>query len=426
MNKKDDIKEQFRLKLYDYEAPVPDNGWDRLEESLDKAMRKRTVQRRWMAAAAVIVALIVGGLIYLNFPVDNDIAVVTEKITHTEENELSSPIIEKIEIEHSSLMVSVDNNKFKGVEETGILVEKEMSHHETEELPVVDADSANEKDILKEQSKEPTDEELEQLIEEFVNQRNNSQSYLDLKEKEKSDNIAIAFNARGGLTSSRRTTNFPMTLKSVKSNNSAFDDEPGKNMIMENLNKIAFDINQADITDNISEMVHEQPLSAGVTVAKHFTDRLSVETGLMYTYLYSKANNSSNQFKSQETQQLHYLGVPLYVNYSLLSFHKFNMYVSMGGMIEKDVYGKYQYVDKTVDPETNGGSEKKVSESVHQKHPQMSINAGIGLSYPLYNRLGIYGKIGGAYYFDAGNKYKTFYSDKKIVLDLNVGLKLNF
>lgn len=185
MNKKDDIKEQFRLKLYDYEAPVPDNGWDRLEESLDKAMRKRTVQRRWMAAAAVIVALIVGGLIYLNFPVDNDIAVVTEKITHTEENELSSPIIEKIEIEHSSLMVSVDNNKFKGVEETGILVEKEMSHHETEELPVVDADSANEKDILKEQSKEPTDEELEQLIEEFVNQRNNSQSYLDLKEKEK-------------------------------------------------------------------------------------------------------------------------------------------------------------------------------------------------------------------------------------------------
>ena len=217
-----------------------------------------------------------------------------------------------------------------------------------------------------------------------------------------------------------------MTLLSGKSNNSAFDDEPGKNMIMENLNKIAFDINQADITDNISEMVHEQPLSAGVTVAKHFTDRLSVETGFMYTYLYSKANNSSNQFKSQETQQLHYLGVPLYVNYSLLSFHKFNMYVSMGGMIEKDVYGKYQYVDKTVDPETNGGSEKKESESIHQKHPQMSINAGIGLSYPLYNRLGIYGKIGGAYYFDAGNKYKTFYSDKKIVLDLNVGLKLNF
>lgn len=426
MSEKDNIKEQFRQKLHDYEAPVLDNEWDRLEESLDKAMRQRAVQRQWMAAAAVIVALIMGGLIYLNFPVDSDKAIVTKKVTPSDKNESLFPIVEENEMKQSPLVVSVDKNKFKGFEKSEILVEKEMSHHETEELPVVDTDSANEKDILKEQSEELTDEELEQLIEEFVNQRNNSQSYLDLKEKEKSDNIAIAFNARGGLTSSRRTTNFPMTLKSVKSNNSAFDDEPGKNMIMENLNKIAFDINQSDITDNISEMVHEQPLSAGVTVAKHFTDRLSVETGLMYTYLYSKANNSSNQFKSQETQQLHYLGIPLNVNYTLLSFYKLNVYVSMGGMIEKDMYGKYQYVDKTVDLETNGGSEKKVSESIHQKHPQMSINAGIGLSYPLYNRLGVYGKIGGAYYFDAGNKYKTFYSDKKIVLDLNVGLKLNF
>ena len=53
------------------------------------------------------------------------------------DSKLSSPIIEKIEIEHSPLMVSVDNNKFKGVEETEILVEKEMSHHETKELPVI-------------------------------------------------------------------------------------------------------------------------------------------------------------------------------------------------------------------------------------------------------------------------------------------------
>jgi len=426
MSEKDNIKEQFRHKLNDYEAPVSDNEWDRLEESLDKAMRRRAVQRQWMAAAAVIVALIMGGLIYLNFPVDSDKAIVTKKVTPSDKNESLFPIVEENEMKQSPLVVSVDKNKFKGFEKSEILVEKEMSHHETEELPVVDTDSANEKDILKEQSEELTDEELEQLIEEFVNQRNNSQSYLDLKEKEKSDNIAIAFNARGGLTSSRRTTNFPMTLKSVKSNNSAFDDEPGKNMIMENLNKIAFDINQVDITDNISEMVHEQPLSAGVTVAKHFTDRLSVEMGLMYTYLYSKANNSSNQFKSQETQQLHYLGIPLNVNYTLLSFRKLNVYVSMGGMIEKDFCGKYQYVDETVEPETNGGAGKKVSVNIHQHNPQVSVNAGMGLSYPLFNNLGIYGKIGGAYYFDANNKYKTFYSDKKIVLDMNVGLKLNF
>lgn len=427
MSEKDNIKEQFRLKLHDYEAPVPDNEWDRLEESLNKAMRQRVVRRRWTAAAAAIVALIVGGLIYLNFPVAKDMPIVTEKITHTdtEEKELSSPIIEKIEIEHSPLVVSVDKNKFKELKKTEVFVEKEVPRPETEELPFVDKGTAKESTNLEEQSETIADEELDRFIEEFVNQRNSSQTYLDLKEKEKKDNIAIAFNARGGLTSLRRTTNSPMTLKSITSKNYAVDDEPGKKLITGNINNMEFDTYQVDMTDNISEMVHEQPLSVGITVAKYFTDRMSLESGLVYTYLYSKAKNTANQFRNQETQQLHYLGIPLNVNYSLLSFHKLNMYVSMGGMIEKDFYGKYQY-DETVEPETNSGAEKKVSVSIHQKNPQVSINTGLGLFYPIYDNLGIYGKIGGAYYFDTHNKYKTYYSDKKIVLDMNIGFKINF
>ena len=415
------------MKLHDYEAPVPDNEWDRLEESLNKAMRQRVVRRRWTVAAAAIVVLIVGGLIYLNFPVNKDMPIVTEKITHTdtEEKELSSPIIEKIEIEHSPLVVSVDKNKFKELKKTEVFVEKEVFRPETEELPFVDKGTAKESTNLEEQSETIADEELDRFIEEFVNQRNSSQTYLDLKEKEKKDNIAIAFNARGGLTSLRRTTNSPMTLKSVTSKNYAVDDEPGKKLITGNINNMEFDTYQVDMTDNISEMVHEQPLSVGITVAKYFTDRMSLETGLVYTYLYSKAKNTANQFRNQETQQLHYLGIPLNVNYSLLSFHKLNMYVSMGGMIEKDFYGKYQY-DETVEPETNSGAEKKVSVSIHQKNPQVSINTGLGLFYPIYDNLGIYGKIGGAYYFDTHNKYKTYYSDKKIVLDMNIGFKINF
>ena len=427
MSEKDNIKEQFRLKLHDYEAPVPDNEWDRLEESLNKAMWQRVVRQRWTAAAAAIVALIMGGLIYLNFPVTKDMPIVTEKITHTdtEEKELSSPIIEKIEIEHSPLVVSVDKNKFKELKKTEVFVEKEVFRPETEELPFVDKGTAKESTNLEEQSETIADEELDRFIEEFVNQRNSSQTYLDLKEKEKKDNIAIAFNARGGLTSLRRTTNSPMTLKSITSKNYAVDDEPGKKLITGNINNMEFDTYQVDMTDNISEMVHEQPLSVGITVAKHFTDRMSLETGLVYTYLHSKAKNTANQFRNQETQQLHYLGIPLNVNYSLLSFHKLNMYVSMGGMIEKDFYGRYQY-DETVEPETNSGAEKKVSVSIHQKNPQVSINTGLGLFYPIYDNLGIYGKIGGAYYFDTHNKYKTYYSDKKIVLDMNIGFKINF
>ena len=81
-------------------------------------------------------------------------------------------------------------------------------------------------------------------------------------------------------------------------------------------------------------------------------------------------------------------------------------------MIEKDFYGKYQY-DETVEPETNSGAEKKVSVSIHQKNPQVSINTGWDYFIP-YNNLGIYGKIGGPIISIRIINIKTYYSDKKL------------
>lgn len=58
----------------------------------------------------------------------------------------------------------------------------------------------------------------------------------------------------------------------------------------------------------------------------------------MYTYLYSdlyfgKGNNSVEQ-------KLHYLGIPLRVNWNFVDTRKFSVYLSAGGAIEKCVYGK--------------------------------------------------------------------------------------
>ena len=60
------------------------------------------------------------------------------------------------------------------------------------------------------------------------------------------------------------------------------------------------------------------------------------------------------------------------------------------------------------------------------ENPQISVNAGVGAFYPIYGGFNLYGKIGGSYYFDAKNAEKTIYSDKKIVLDLNAGIRFDF
>src|SRR5690554_7527294 len=66
------------------------------------------------------------------------------------------------------------------------------------------------------------------------------------------------------------------------------------------------------------------------------TSTLFPYTTLFRSYLYSKSKNTSNTLQNKQTQSLHYLGVPLNLNYQLFSLKDLNVYVSLGGMIEKD------------------------------------------------------------------------------------------
>ncbi len=448
MRENDNIKELFRAKLNDFEAPVPPDGWQRVEESLAAASRLRVVRRRWIAsAAAAVAALIIGGLLFVNHPGSTDTPVFTETVPQQKTNPVQSQIEKE---ETSSTTPSILKKAERLVSK---IVEPVQPKHELAKQPVLVASASNktegkkqaepdklvnaeeklsiDENIIKNNPTddyfpEITDEERERLIREFVDQANGNESYLNLGRSGDNDRpLTLAFNARGGLNSSQRMVNSPMTLRSAKVTEEKPNDASRQMYTMSALNAVENVPNETG-ADNISEMIHSQPVSVGFTVSKSITDQISVETGLVYTYLYSKALNTSTEFKSKETQQFHYMGIPLNVNYNVLSLKKMDMYVSLGGMIEKDVYGKYEYVDKTVQQELNSSKENLVSRKIRQMNPQLSVNAGLGASYPLYDKLKIYGKIGGAYYFDAKNDYKTFYSDKKIVLDLNVGLKIDF
>jgi predicted PolB exonuclease-like 3'-5' exonuclease len=95
-------------------------------------------------------------------------------------------------------------------------------------------------------------------------------------------------------------------------------------------------------------------------------------------------------------------------------------------MIEKDVYGRFREEGEGESIDDEMKSEFLRNETISQRNPQLSVNAGLGLSYPLYRDLKLYGKIGGAYYFDAKNDFKTIYSDSKIVMDLSIGIRYEF
>ena len=428
MNSEDEIKRQFQSKFNDLKMPVPADGWTRLEESLNNfaISRKMMVRRRWQYAssAAAILLLIVGSLIYLNKSmVVDETPLLTDITTTANEVETVTEATQQLDsrvVESTSLVKRKEDISF-AVQQSDPIVMMANYIQQKNQQRYAEARGINPNFIASYEDYvvETTDSKVDYSFTEemLIIEGANILLYADNKLADDKNDYILSFVGKGGLTSYSQVVNSPMTLRSA-----ALVEE---NILAEQSDMALFQSTAS--SNNSFEIEHNQPVSFGITVSKSLFDDLYIETGLIYSYLYSKRKNTSSNILVERKQQFHYLGIPLNINYNLFSLQKLNVYASVGGMIEKDIYGRlFQEKNESqfiIEDET---SEGLGNERISQRNSQLSVNAGIGLSYPLHQNFNLYGKIGGAYYFDADNQYPTIYSDSKIVMDLNIGLRYEF
>jgi hypothetical protein len=435
MKRDNDIRREVQSKLGDYRAPVPADRWDRIEQSLNAAKAARMiVRRRWVAgSAAAAVILLAGILLFIRPKSDETVPLVSESEStispidaQQDRNRKVEPSENSAHAETSIPAVTLHATKQAKLKGASLTAYDKLERIETvlqrdKTIQVKSERNINENDfssvikwIWPQRATSVADNRSE---EEFITIGGEQEGLFGryMPDEKERGPILLALNGRGGLTRFQQTVNSPMTLRSAEYADNNSPQADAKMILTAN-----------NTTVNVSEMEHDQPVSFGITLSKPILDNLTLETGLVYTYLSSKARNSSTNFHEQETQHLHYVGIPLNINYNLFSVKKIEVYASVGGMIEKDVYGEFRRTGEGQSPELNVSSQEEEITKISQANPQISVNAGIGISYPVYHHLKLYGKIGGAYYFDANNMYKTIYSDSKIVMDLNVGLRYEF
>ncbi len=75
------------------------------------------------------------------------------------------------------------------------------------------------------------------------------------------------------------------------------------------------------------EYVHDLPLSFGLNARCWLSDRLSIESGLEYSYLHSRLDDIHTV--------MHFAGIPLRVDYSLFNAGPVEFYTGIGGKVEK-------------------------------------------------------------------------------------------
>lgn len=166
---------------------------------------------------------------------------------------------------------------------------------------------------------------------------------------------------------------------------------------------------------------HHQPIRAGLSVRYALTSRIGIETGITYSYLSSDISKGSNANRYETSQKLHFIGIPLNVDYSAWKSRWLNVYVSAGGMAEKNIKGK-----STTDYLLNNKRISTTENKQKMKELQWSANAALGLQLNIAKGIGIYAEPGVGYYFSNGSSIKTAYSEKPFNFNLKFGLRYSF
>ena len=428
-NNNDAFKQFVKGKLANYKQEVPPNGWEELEKSILASQKTKVMHTRWLASSVAAVAAALIGVFFLFQNTKEELStLITE--TKTEKTQIPSKKEEKslitkqsqTRVEATATPLLADNaSKLQQTTHQAIVTENKVQPALTVSDKSLEAkeDIASEREestIDKKRTSDIDDEKRQQMIQDFINQGKESSSIIDdTKQIKRKNRFAISLSGRSGLSSQQNNT-LPSTLRASVS------DSYG----MFTMSKMQA-YNEDEKVNPESETTHKQPISLGVLTSFDITPKLQVETGLIYTHLSSETTNRSESFTNTEKVQFHYLGVPLNINYTLLSVNKLNLFVTAGTMVEKDINGKIRYNDeKDISSVVNGGYANESYAKINQKNPQWSIAGGVGITYPLYHKTHLFGKVGGRYYINANNEYKTYYSDEKLGLDIQVGIKFNF
>lgn len=150
---------------------------------------------------------------------------------------------------------------------------------------------------------------------------------------------------------------------------------------------------------------HHQPLGLGFSVRREFRHGLSLESGLVYTLLRSDVRKP---FASDDiAQQLHFVGIPLRVNWQFLHRRGFHLYIGAGGQIEKCVYAKFG------------------SKVVTEHGVQWSAFGVAGAEYRFGRTVGLYFEPELSYYFTR-TELRTARTDDPLTLTLRLGLRFSF
>lgn len=419
---KEDRLKDIRDKMSDYEAEVPQDLWSAIDSAVGRRQQKKLWIRAGRYAAAAVVVAAIGLGIYILQP-DSSLVVHSESNPNTraqasannapavtsadaDPGNNSAAEIRASEFEHTPYATLAEAKPVivEGVEGTSSMQIKS----DGESLNVLPVDSNESASEAFTHSLPPISHEVKQ--DKTVTYNSRQRDRQQQQEAYDSGRLAASLYTTAGTggTSMQRYTSFG--LMGIDPGDANWKDDPYMGMLV---------TNKGHLADR--RVRHRLPVHAGASIAYRINDRVSVETGIAYSYLSADIHEGSDSYYFAGEQSLHYVGIPVGVRVRAMSWKNFDIYVGAGFEADKCVSGtlKKSYV-------INGQTRDDGHESISIRPLQWSVNAGAGVQYNISSMVGIYAEPGLSYYFDNGSNIETIYSEKPLNFNLNIGLRVSF
>jgi len=386
--KQDKWTERLEKHLADYREEPKRDLWEGIEASLDKEVKRqhRLVSlRRWMAAA-VLVGLTTGGayLLWQQQPVADEpqqdvIAEVYEAPENPKQEE--SFVAQAITSKSTALSrITSPSGTSASTEEfvaTEVSVTTEELFATEESAPVANEDHQ----VLPKKPEKQKERPALELFEE----KNPAQHH--------NRKLSMNLYASGGMSS--------------------WNGRNGVQMSSSMQQKFAFTRGgPVYLADYEERQDHKQPISFGLTLSYPLTNRLSLSTGAVYTRLSSDFLTLAQNHQIKRHQVLHYVGIPLNLQFSVWQWHGLEAYLTAGGQVDWNVSAKAN---------TDG-----IDQKMDKDRAQWSVGGSLGVQYHIVPQIGLYAEPGIRYYFNNGSSISNFYKDKPTNFNLQLGLRFDF
>lgn len=466
-----DWTDRLRDRMADYEMPVGDELWANIEQSLaqdevfanknvhsNNGVARSIVMRRFSIAASIAALLAGGAYVYFhpwNEVAENEVAAIFDKgpKTFIDKRQTAVPKDSQAAISDNS-QKSISANGQNAIYDNGQTAvsangQNAMSKDglqtlsgggqtrnnilaQSNSVGLVSSESALSLDLDTQSSARSVNEKSETVPSSRSSRKVNSlitsegdvmssaqngrrtvlaQNSMDeelgRKDKRHRGGMKLQLYGENGFIGRTSGGNSPVLMSSMPSSDPVFYDKNTQITSFFDERYMAM----IPTSDLYEETKHHQPISVGMQVGFHLLPKLKLSTGLVYTKVSSDFISGVSDSRTVSTQDLHYIGIPLNLSYSVWEYKGLHTYVTAGGE------GAVNIKNHT---ETDG----EVKESKRDKM-QWSTNASVGIQYDFIPQLGVYVEPGMKYYFDNGSQIENIFKDKKLNFNIQFGLRFN-